>query len=195
VKVEGGTLLGFVGDSGNAENTPPHLHFEYRLQDGTPVNAYPLLRVSQGYEGNLSLEFLPYTGVDGGALLAVAVALLALGVSLLCLAEAYQEDERPVRRPCSSASRHRFRQRTRTTIEAHSHPPSHKRLRSRMRGGRPHGHQHPQPTRTTQCKQRPAWRDPPGVEAVNRDDEVPVIVLPSPRSVARRRPPDRLRTS
>ena len=42
-----GQLLGWVGDSGNAEGTAPHLHFELRKGEpwsGTVYNAYPSLR-------------------------------------------------------------------------------------------------------------------------------------------------------
>lgn len=39
-RVVKGQLLGWVGDSGNAENVGSHLHFEIRLPDGTPINPY-----------------------------------------------------------------------------------------------------------------------------------------------------------
>lgn len=42
VEVEPGQLLGWVGDSGNAEGTTPHTHFELRLHGGA-INAYSLL--------------------------------------------------------------------------------------------------------------------------------------------------------
>ncbi len=41
--VEVGDLLGYVGTSGNANGTPPHLHFGIYKIPGRAINPYPLL--------------------------------------------------------------------------------------------------------------------------------------------------------
>jgi murein DD-endopeptidase MepM/ murein hydrolase activator NlpD len=41
-RVRAGQIVGFMGDSGNATGVP-HLHFELRRLDGTPINPYPAL--------------------------------------------------------------------------------------------------------------------------------------------------------
>lgn len=43
VAVVRGQHIAWMGDSGNAENAGPHLHFEIRMPDGTPVNPYQSL--------------------------------------------------------------------------------------------------------------------------------------------------------
>jgi len=48
-KVKAGQHIAFLGDSGNAEGTAPHLHFEIHRPDGTAINPYASLRLSQGF--------------------------------------------------------------------------------------------------------------------------------------------------
>ena len=44
--VDAGQIIGWIGDSGNAEHTPPHLHFEIRMPSGLPVDPYKSLKAS-----------------------------------------------------------------------------------------------------------------------------------------------------
>lgn len=46
--VAAGTLIGWVGDSGSAEETPPHLHYELYDPHHTLVNAYDSLLAADG---------------------------------------------------------------------------------------------------------------------------------------------------
>ncbi len=47
-RVVAGQLLNWVGDSGNAEDTPSHLHFELHRPDGTVLNPFPHLLAAEG---------------------------------------------------------------------------------------------------------------------------------------------------
>ena len=49
-----GQLVGWMGDSGNAENVGSHLHFEIRLPDGTAIDPY-LSLVNARYPGSYSI--------------------------------------------------------------------------------------------------------------------------------------------
>ena len=50
-RVEAGQLIAWVGDSGNAERTAPHTHFEF-LVNGRNIDPYPILR--EAYERALA---------------------------------------------------------------------------------------------------------------------------------------------
>ncbi len=69
-RVTAGQLLNWVGDSGNAENTPAHLHFELHAPDHTIHNPFPHLLAAEGKQ-------VPgvYAGPPGGGdVVAAAVA-------------------------------------------------------------------------------------------------------------------------
>lgn len=89
VRVQAGTVIGYVGDSGNAEETPSHLHFELADSAGTELDPFPYLQVSQGAEPALFAsallaqpETLPDTGLPVGGLFLISVGLLVGGAML-----------------------------------------------------------------------------------------------------------------
>jgi len=88
--VTAGMVIGFVGDSGNAEETPPHLHFELDDDSGVLLNPFAYLQVAQGADPALfasaqagGLEVLPETGLAVSTLLSSSLALLLIGVVLV----------------------------------------------------------------------------------------------------------------
>lgn len=63
VYVEAGQLIGWVGDSGTAEDTPPHLHYELYDPHGTLVNPYDSLLASEGKGFCTVSNFVPVDAV------------------------------------------------------------------------------------------------------------------------------------
>jgi hypothetical protein len=52
VKVKRGQFIAYMGDSGEAETTDPHLHFELHRPDDSHIDPYTSLRLAQGAGAN-----------------------------------------------------------------------------------------------------------------------------------------------
>lgn len=65
-KVFSGQTIGYLGDSGNAETTPPHVHYEIRTPDGVAINPASRLRTAVGYtlDPRLVAAHSPFGGWD-----------------------------------------------------------------------------------------------------------------------------------
>ncbi len=77
-KVVKGQLIGYMGDSGNAETTQAHLHFEIRQPDRTAYSPYRSLQNATVITApvtnypRIGTEILPYEGFYGGISVAAA---------------------------------------------------------------------------------------------------------------------------
>jgi hypothetical protein len=75
--VRAGQVIGYMGDSGNAEGSVPHVHFEIRTPDRTPVNPYHSLVAAQRRE-SCDTAGAAWTNTALGALSPKAVAVIPL---------------------------------------------------------------------------------------------------------------------
>ena len=66
VRVRGGEIIAFVGNTGQAITTPPHLHFEIHPSDGPSVDPYPYLLAWQRGTG-VALAFTAAVTARGQA--------------------------------------------------------------------------------------------------------------------------------
>ena len=86
--VSQGQLIGWVGDSGNAESVGPHLHFEIRLND-VPINPYQYLLAAPRLSAPGGVTVPPPTGNtfsddDGNPHEANIETLFANGITIGC---------------------------------------------------------------------------------------------------------------
>ena len=79
-----GEVLGWLGDSGNAESTSPHLHYELRDRRGVPVDAGRSLRKASSSTPRSDGNSGAYLDDDGSLYEWIPDALAARGIPWAC---------------------------------------------------------------------------------------------------------------
>ncbi len=82
-RVNAGDVIGWVGDSGNAEGTVPHLHFELRHPEGYSVDPFSSLQAAK-QDLDLPTPDGPYRDDEGLAIGHYASLLITQGVFWPC---------------------------------------------------------------------------------------------------------------
>jgi hypothetical protein len=77
--VVAGQLVGYMGDSGDAEDTGPHLHFELATPEGTTVNSYNSLQAARHVGAATGAPVSPIPRLAGADRVATAVAVSGAG--------------------------------------------------------------------------------------------------------------------
>jgi hypothetical protein len=88
-KVTRGQLVGWMGDSGNAENVAHHLHFEIRKPDDIPINPYASLQnalVPGSYSIASAMEAAPNININKNIATTTEIAVCESG-ALIKLSE------------------------------------------------------------------------------------------------------------
>ncbi|MGI9667811.1 MAG: M23 family metallopeptidase [Acidimicrobiia bacterium] len=87
VAVKAGQVIGYLGDSGNSEDTVPHLHFELRSRSGYPIDPYKSLRAAK----KISFEWLPEDAQAASLALSAASRYQDVSSLILVCADEWNE--------------------------------------------------------------------------------------------------------